>query len=105
VGVFNIRSWAPMPSMCLQEITVAPAFAANQRHRLLSGCLPLCVISRVPPRLCNVHLTWGAMLVLDLPSSSTLRAALAHELETSAIAQTTQISDRMSTRKCLSPTG
>jgi len=36
-------------------------------------------------------------VVLDLPSSSMLGAALAHELETSAIAQTTQISDRMLT--------
>jgi len=33
--------------------------------------------------------------MLDLPSSPMLGAALAHELETSAIAQTTQISDRM----------
>jgi hypothetical protein len=43
--------------MCLRRITVAPAFTANQRHRLLCGCLPLCVISRVPPCLCNEHLT------------------------------------------------
>jgi hypothetical protein len=47
--------------MCLRGITVAPAFAVNQRYPLLSGRLPLgdCrVISRVPPCLCNVHLTW-----------------------------------------------
>jgi hypothetical protein len=35
------------------------------------------------------------LVILDLPSSSVLGAALAHELETSAIAQTTQINDPM----------
>jgi hypothetical protein len=34
-------------------------------------------------------------VALDLPSSLMLGAALAHELETNAIAQTMQISDRM----------
>jgi hypothetical protein len=48
--------------MRLRGNTVAPAFAANQRHPLLSGRLPLSarrVISRVPPCLCNEHLTWS----------------------------------------------
>ena len=56
----RFKSGAPRPSMRLRRITVAPTFAANQRHRLLSGRLPLsdpCVISRVPPCLCNDHLT------------------------------------------------
>jgi len=44
--------------------------------------------------LCNVHLTWrfgGARPTIVTDA----RAALAHELETSAIVKTTQISDRM----------
>jgi hypothetical protein len=55
----NIGSGAPKPAMPLQG-TVAPAFTANQRHRLPRGRLPLTdrrVISRVPPSLCNAHLT------------------------------------------------
>jgi hypothetical protein len=47
------------PTMCLRGNTGAPAFAANQRHPLLSGRLPLSarrVISRVPPCLCNDRL-------------------------------------------------
>jgi hypothetical protein len=48
--------------MCLRGITVASAFAVNERHPLLGGRLPLSdrrVISRVPPCLCNEHLTWS----------------------------------------------
>ena len=93
----EFKSGAPRSSMRLRQITVAPTFAANQRHRLLSGRLPLtepCVISRVPPA-CATIISPKDLVALDLPSSPMLGAALAHELETSAIPLATQISDRM----------
>jgi hypothetical protein len=83
--------------MRLREITVAPAFALNQRQPLLSGRLPLSdgrVISSAP-HACATSISPGGLTVFDLPSSPMLRAAPAGGLETSAIAQRTQISDRI----------
>jgi hypothetical protein len=79
--------------MCLRGIARPPAFAANQRHSLMLPLSGRRVTSRVPPRLCDEHLAWrfgGGRSAIVRPG-----AALAHELETSAIAQTAQISNRI----------